>query len=273
MRTFLRLIVVVILSAGVLGAALFVARVDLIYVFDAAEARPLDMPRTIVRRIPAFGVDPALNVWVTQPEPGEPVLIYFMGEAGSLSVDETRLRRFANAGFGIAAMAYRGGGGQQGRPSEETLYRDALRVYAGLDQLFGRRIRDTDRVIYGFSLGTGIATRLAVEQEELAVILEAPYTDYCSVKTGLMKYVPGCLIFDGHLYDTASRISQIGAPVLILHGNIDERIPVEEAQSVFDLATEPKFMEIYNGGGHQNLGRLGAGDDAISFVRVLRGAR
>ncbi|MEM8872458.1 MAG: hypothetical protein AAF848_00150 [Pseudomonadota bacterium] len=273
MRTFLRLLVVVILSGAVLAGAMFFARVDLIYVFDTAQAAPADMPRTQVLRIPEFNGDPALTVWVTQPEPGEPVVIYFMGEGGSLSVDETRLRRFANAGFGIAAMAYRGGGGQPGRPSEEALYRDALRVYAGLDRLFGRRIRDTDRVIYGFSLGTGIAARLAVEQEELALILEAPYTNYCAVKTGVLRYAPGCLVFEGHMFDTENRIDQVGAPVLILHGNIDERYPVEQAEQVFNVASEPKFLEIYNGGSHENLARFGAGDDAISFVRVLRGAR
>lgn len=268
-----RFLVVVLLTGAVLFGGIFVARISLIYVFDPTQARPIDMPRTEVQQIPAFGADPALTVWVTQPEPGQPVVIYLMGHSGSLSVDEPRLRRLARAGFGVAAMAYRGGGGQSGRPSEEALYRDALRVYAGLDQLFGRRISDTDRVIYGFSLGTGLAARLAAEQEELALILEAPYTDLCAIKAGMLRLSPGCAVFAGQRYDTIGWVSRAGAPVLVLHGNIDERVPLEQGERVFTAAAQPKFMEVYIGGGHENLARFGAVDDAISFIRVLRGAR
>lgn len=269
----LRLIVVILLTAAVFVGGVFFARTSLIYVFDPAPARPANMPRTEIRQIPAFNGEPALTVWVTQPEPGAPVVIYFMGQSGTLSVDEPRLRRFAEAGFGVAAMSYRGGGGQDGTPSEDVLYRDALRVYAGLDRLFGRRVPDTDRVIYGYSLGTGLATRLAVEQEELALILEAPYTNLCAVKGGLLRYVPGCLIYMRNTYETLRRIDRIGAPLLVLHGNLDRVVPLTQGRAVFDAAAQPKFMEVYNGGNHSNLGRFGAGDDAISFIKVLRGSR
>lgn len=273
MSIAVRLTIVFAGSILILLGALFYARLGLIFIFDPEEARPTGIPRTEIRTLPEFGDDPALNVWVTTPQDGQPVVIYFMGHAGSLSVDAQRLRRIANAGFGIAAMAYRGGGGQEGKPSAENLYRDALRVFAGLDSLFERVIPDTDRVIYGYSLGTGLATRLAEEQEELALILEAPFTDLCAIKSGLIAIVPGCWLYAGQDFGTIDRIGGVETPVLILHGDLDETVPVRHAQMLFAEAQDPKFMEIYSAGGHENLARFGAGDDAITFIRILRGER
>lgn len=269
----LRFVSVILISLLVLGTGLWSLRTGFIYLFDTAPARIADMPRTREMHLPAYDKDPALTVWVTEPLPGEPVILYFMGNAGTLSVHEPRLRAMADAGMGIAAMAYRGGGGQPGVPSEATLFHDATRLYAGLNSLFDRPIRDTERVIYGFGLGTGIATRLAVEQEELAVILEAPYTELCAAISGLARLVPGCGLLANDVYDSISRINKISAPLLILHGTEDDTVDLSEGQKMYDAALEPKFIRIYQGGEHENLARYGAVDDALSFIRVLRGAR
>lgn len=273
MAPALRLLVIMVAGVGILLGALYYARTGLIYLFDPAEARPAGLPRTTVRQLPAYAGDPALTVWVTEPLEGQPVMIYFMGLSGSLAVDKPRLIRLAEAGFGIAAMAYRGGGGQEGAPDAEALYRDALRVFAGLDRLFDRDIPDVDRVIYGYSLGSGLAARLASEQEELAVILEAPFTEICAIESGVLAIVPGCWLYSGEEFDTLDRIARVGAPLLILHGAKDRTVPVREAERLYKAAEEPKFIEIYEDGGHENLSRLGAGEDAIAFIRTLRGER
>jgi len=273
MQTFLRVLTVALLSLSVLFSALVLARNSLIYLFLEADLPPADMPRTEVRKIPAFGDDPALEVWLTRPEEGMPVVFYFMGNSGALSAHEARLRAFAEAGFGVAAMAYRGGAGQPGRPTQSALFHDAQRVYFGIEGLLGRELRDTERVIYGYSLGTAIAVQLAADQQELAVILEAPFPDLCTLAKHHYPLLPGCVLFRGEEYDTRARIDRIGAPLLVLHGNIDDVVPLEMGERVFAAAAEPKFMEVYVGGTHDNLGRLGAARDAIAFVQTLRGAR
>ena len=273
MGTILKLLIVVTLSVGAVGAGLLYMRTDLIYAFVRPDAPPAAMPRTRVERLPAFRDDPALNVWVTDPEPGAPVILYFMGETGVLSIHEPRLREFADAGFGIAAMAYRGGGDQPGETSEATLRRDALRVYAGLDRLMGRPVGANDRVLYGFGLGAGLAAGLGAEQEELAVILEAPFTRLCDVSNTVFSALPGCLMFRGDSYDVASVIARIDAPLMILHGALDETVPLENGQRVFEAAADPKYMRIFRSGTHENLPRYGALQEAVSFVRTLRGER
>lgn len=273
MPALLRLSLVLVAAVAVLLGALLQARTGLIYVFDSTDARPVGIPRTEVRQIPAFREDPALTVWVTAPEGRQPVVIYFMGQSGSLAVEAPRLRRLAEAGFGIAAMAYRGGGGQDGEPTAAMLHRDALRVFAGLDGLFGRAVPYTDRVIYGYSLGSGLAARLAEEQEELALIVEAPFTDLCSIKSGLLAAVPGCWLYAGQDFDTLDRIARVDAPLLILHGRQDRTVPLRQAEMLFAAAAEPKFIEIYEDGGHENLSRLGATEDVATFISTLRGVR
>jgi len=273
MSVALRLLAVLVVCVAVVLGAMYYARIGLIFVFDPSEARPDDLPRTTIRQLPAYGADPALTVWVTEPREDQPVVIYFMGRTGSLALETLRLRGLADAGFGIAAMAYRGGGGQAGAPGAEALYRDALRVYAGLDGLFGRGIPAVDRVIYGHSLGAGLATRLAAEQEELAVILEAPITGLCAAKSGLLAVVPGCWLYSGQDFDTLDGIGRIGAPLLILHGSQDRTVPVRLAERLFEAAETPKYIEIYEDGGHENLASLGAAADAAGFIRTLRGVR
>lgn len=269
-----RLALVVVLIVSLLFGALWFLRTDFIYLFTTTEAGPADLPRTSVELLPAHGDDPALEIWVTQPETeAHPIFVYFMGDVGALSVYEPRLRDIADAGFGIAAMAYRGGGAQPGEPSEEALFRDARRLFAGLDDLFGRPIDENKRVIYGFSLGAAIAVRLAAEQEELTVILEAPFTRLCEATSGLIGLLPGCWMLAGEEYEVLGHIDDVDAPLMILHGAGDDRVPLEQAEELFDAAKEPKFIRVYEGGGHEDLGRFGATEDMLTFVRVLAGMR
>jgi len=170
-------------------------------------------------------------------------------------------------------MAYRGGGGQDGTPSEDALFRDALRVYASLDTLFGRHVPETERVIYGYSFGTGLAVQLAAEQQELALLLEAPYTELCNTNLGMGTILPGCLLLRNDAYDSLSRIGEIDAPLLVLHGEADQEVPFEEGLTLFEAAERPKFLERYPSAGHDDMARFGAVEDAASFIRVLRGAR
>ena len=267
-----KFVLVVCLTLAVFAGAVYAFRGLLIYPFGDLEQPPGEMPRTEVRTIPAFGDDPALTVWLAEPEPGEAYVIYFMGHSGSLSVHEPRMRALADAGFGIAAMAYRGGAGQAGTPSEATLMQDARRLYAGLDALAGREVRDTERVIYGFSFGALIATKLAAEQEELALVLEAPGQRLCEMDFNGYALLPFCGLFTGHDFDIRDDIARVETPVLLLMGDSDQ-VAGSAGTALFAAAPEPKFRKTYRGGDHADLGRFGAAKDAIAFIRTLRGQR
>lgn len=269
-----RVIAVVVLGLVALVGAGALLRPEILYRFEATAIPPQVMPRTEARVLPAHGRDPALTVWVTAPLPGRAVVVYFMGTDGALAAHELRLAPLAEDGFGIVAMAYRGGGGQAGRPGLEAFVRDAQRVYAGLDTLIGRPVPDRERVIWGYSLGAGIAARLAAGQEEAALVLEAPYARRCDTGLGLAATLPGaCLWLRGETLDVPALAAQAGAPVLVLVPEADPAVPSEQAEAVFAAAREPKFRLDYPGATRVTLPEHGATEDAMRFIRTLRGAR
>lgn len=246
-------------------------RKEFIYPFLEVGAAPADMPRTRVAFIGETFEDPRLEVWVTEPEAGQPVILYFMGNAGVLSVHEPRLRELAKAGFGIAAMAYRGGGSQGGTPSEIGLKRDAARLYAALDDLMGAEVPGDDRVIYGYGLGSALAVDLAAREDEMALVLEAPFASMCSMLERSFVAIPACRIMWDETYDSAALIGKVDTTVLFLHGARDPSVPISEGRALFRAAKAPKFNKVYPRGTHIDLARFGAAQDVIGFLRILRG--
>src|SRR5262249_43046729 len=110
--------------------------------------------------------------WYGRARPGQPTLLYFHGNGGSLAVRAPRIARFMDEGWGVYMMTYRGYGGSTGSPSEAANIADARLAYHDLvkEDVLPRSI-----VAYGESLGSGIAVRIAAELPVGAVILDAPY--------------------------------------------------------------------------------------------------
>ncbi len=129
----------------------------------------------------------SLLAWYLPPRPGHPVIAYFHGNGGHVGYRVERLLRFAREGYGVLMLEYRGYGGNPGRPSQEGLYADGR---AALD-FIGRQRIDADRlVLYGESLGSGVAVRLAVERDIAALVLEAPPTSVAQVAQCHYPFVP-----------------------------------------------------------------------------------
>ena len=115
----------------------------------------------------------SLLSWYLPPREGRPVIVYFHGNGGHIGYRATRLRRFAHDGYGVLMLEYRGYGGNPGAPSEAGFYADAA---AGLDFLARDGIIPNRLVLYGESLGSGVAVYLAAQREIGALILEASFT-------------------------------------------------------------------------------------------------
>ena len=237
-------------------------RHDLIYPFDPTPFEPqhVSLPRADVVALP-YGP----TIWRVAPHPGKPVIIYFMGNIGNLGRNGPRIQEFAVRGYGLIAMTYRGGGGIAGTPSEAVLKADALRVWAALDDL----VPGTERVIYGASLGSGIATWLASEVSgERGLVLETPFTRLCdAIRTAAP--IPACTVMWDERYDSIDLIDRIGVPLLVLHGDADRVIPFAQGQHLYVAAAEPKTFIGYPGGHHNDLRLYGAGVDALAWIDGL----
>ena len=180
---------------------------------------------------------------------GAPVLVVFHGNAGHIGDRVPKLTELFRNGYGMLLAGYRGYGGNPGRPTEDDLTADA-RVL--LDWLVGQGVTAAQTVLYGESLGTGIAVKMASERSAGAVILESPYTSIAEVAQFHYWYLPArWLVLDK--WNSLDRIGQIGAPLLVIHGARDRTVPARYGQRLFEAAPEPKEHFLLERGTHNDL--------------------
>ena len=208
----------------------------------------------------------SLLTWYMSPVAEDAhVALYLHGNAGHIGHRAYRLEPMRRLGWGVLLLEYRGYGGNSGSPSEAGLAEDAR---AGWDALRGMGIPATRIVVWGESLGSGVAVRLAVEREVAAVVLEAPYTSILDMARRQFWFVPvRWLLLDW--FDTVGAIGGVRAPVLVLHGARDRIIPVAMGRAVFAAAREPKRLWIVQEAGHVDLVEAGAVEVAGEFVEGL----
>jgi len=206
-----------------------------------------------------------LVLWAHDAAPGERTLLYFHGNAGHLGNRAERLATFSAAGYGVVIMAYRGFSGSTGKPSETANVADAQTVYAWLTD---RGVRPETIVLYGESLGTGVAVQLAVKRQVGALVLDAPYTAIVELGAKAYPYLPVRLLMRDR-YETYKVIDKITRPMLIIHGDRDAIIPLEMGREIARLAGSNAQLEIIRGAGHSDHGQYGSIERVIDWVRAL----
>ncbi len=201
--------------------------------------------------------------WQAAPQPGQSTLLYFHGNAGTLSGRGGRLQALNDAGLGIMIMSYRGYSGGTGSPSADANARDARQVY---DLLRDRGTAPEEIIVYGESIGAGVATQLAQSVAIGGLVLDSPFTSLVDRAAELYPYFP-VRPFITDRYPVAEQIARINAPLLVLHGALDQVIPSRMGEAVFAAAAEPKMLKIFPQGNHVDLYNHGALDVVLSFAR------
>ena len=136
--------------------------------------------------------------------------------------------------------------------------------------LIGLGVPPTRIAAYGELLGSGQAVRLAAARPLAGVVLEAPLTSTIDVARSTYFWLPTRLLITDK-YDNERNIRSVTAPVLILHGEQDGVIPVEMGRRVFRAANEPKRIEVFPQGTHDDLFSQGAWEKTRSFLDSLGG--
>lgn len=200
-------------------------------------------------------------VWHVPAKPSHPVIIYFPGNGDFLAAQVGRFQKLTADGNGLLAVSYRGYAGSSGAPSERGLLQDAAAAYA-----FAASQYDASRIIlWGFSLGTGVATALAAENPIQKLVLEAPYLSMADVVAFHVRYVPvRWLLRDQFRSDL--RIARIAASLLIMHGDRDRTIPVRFGEQLFGFALQPKQLVRFPEAGHDDLAAYGAIETGLRFI-------
>ena len=191
-----------------------------------------------------------LNGWLVPPTVSETVILWFHGNAGNIGHRVHNLRWFHDElGVPVFIFDYREYGRSEGTVSEEGTYRDAE---AALDFLRSRTGLDSSRIIYfGRSLGAAVAVELARKAPPRALILESPMTSIRDMAREVLPYMPvGFLIRTE--YDSLSKIGQIHVPLLILHGDRDDIVPIDHGRRLLQAANPPKSFYVIPGASHND---------------------
>jgi uncharacterized protein len=197
-------------------------------------------------------------------------LLLCHGNAGNVGDRVLHAALMTAAGFDVLLFDYRGYGRSSGRPSEDGTYRDAR---AALSCLLEQPGADPRRVVYlGESLGGAVAVDLALESSPAGLVLLSAFTGVRALGRLHYPFVPAALIPD--VYPVLRRVGELQVPLLVLHGERDEIVPLSQGRALFEAAPGSKRMHVFPGLGHNDLVPLGGAEMSLviaSWVRELHG--
>ena len=210
------------------------------------------------------------GLWLPQPDPRAPRLLYLHGAKWDVRSSAARIRRMHALGFAVFAIDYRGfGDSTPGLPSEDSAVEDARAAWDWL----GTREPAAPRYLFGHSLGGAIAVQVAAGRDDVAgLIVEGTFTSipdvFRTMEWGWLPIGP----FITQRFDSLGRIDQVKAPVLVVHGSDDRLIHPELGRALYERAPAPKRFVLVEGGSHFNTNAVGqdAYRDAVGDLFGLR---
>jgi fermentation-respiration switch protein FrsA (DUF1100 family) len=196
----------------------------------------------------ATGDGERLHAWWVPAAGARGTVLLFHGNAGNMSARLDYLLMFARLNYSTLIIDYRGYGQSTGSPSEAGTYLDAEATWRWLTATRG--VRADDIVVFGESLGGGVASWLAARHPPRALILASTFTSVPDLGAEIYPFLPVRLI-SRIGYDNRANLKAIRAPVLVAHSRGDDVIPFAHGQRLFETAGEPKaFIEL--AGGHND---------------------
>ncbi len=192
--------------------------------------------------------------WLPSADAAAPTLLYLHGTFRNLQGNRHKIESLHQAGFNVLALDYRGWGQSSPiTPSEQTILQDAR---VGWAELVRREPRASQRLIYGHSMGSGVAVDLASQlhwrSDYGGLILESAFTRFADVARAAGFWAGLAAWFSNERFDSLAKIPRVDAPVLMLHGTHDDTVPIALGEMLFAAATTPKRWVSIAGGGHSD---------------------
>ena len=204
----------------------------------------------------------SLLAWYSKPKRNNPTLLYFHGNSFDIGERGYRINRYIRNGWGVLLVAWRGYSGNKGKPSENNLYIDGESSLKWLNN--NTFTENSSIILYGESLGTGVAVELATRYSFKSVILEAPFTSISDLAKKRYKIYPSkFLVLDK--FDNFKKIKKILSPLLIISGKKDEIVPHSHSIKLYKVAKKPKERVFIDEAMHNNLYDFGIDKEVIKF--------
>ena len=168
-------------------------------------------------------------------------ILFLHGNAGNLFNRSYKLNRLNELNLNVLIISWRSFSGNSGKPNETNLYGDAKKAVKWLNE---RGVETKNIILYGESLGTGVAVEIGQTNKFNSIILESPYTSMIKAAKIYYPYLPVKFLLKDK-YDSEKKIKNIKTPILIMHGKKDNIVPFHMGKKLFETANEPKkFLQI-----------------------------
>ncbi len=238
---------------AVILVALFLMQRLMIFVPDQSDFSaelPPDGPFRIIETATEDGLR-LRHLWAPPESAETPVFVLLHGNGGHAGHRADKLTFLHEVGAGVLLAEYRGYGGNPGKPTETGLYADARSVMAWLA---GQGIAPERLVLFGESLGSGVASKMAVELAEAgspvqALILEAPFTSIAAIGQRRFWWLPAKWLTRDR-FDNLGRIARIDTQLLVFHGKNDQIVPHDMGVALAQAARDPVAFLSVEGAGH-----------------------
>jgi fermentation-respiration switch protein FrsA (DUF1100 family) len=197
----------------------------------------------------------------------KPTIIYMQGNAGNVADRLYKTKSFIERGYGFALVGYRGYSGNPGSPTETNFYEDAR---SAINAVHHGGVAYEDMILYGESIGTGVATQIATELPQAkALILEAPFTSTVDVAKRFYWFLPVNQMLKDR-FENDRKIGALKMPILVIHGTKDNTVPDRLGKKLYSLVTSPvKEMVSLEGANHADVYDFGAAEKINAFLDRL----
>jgi fermentation-respiration switch protein FrsA (DUF1100 family) len=192
--------------------------------------------------------------WYVESSVTNAVLLWCHGNAGNIINRLDNLRELYRLGLSVFLFDYRGYGRSEGRPSEEGLYQDGFGAYEYVARI--RRVRPDRLILFGRSLGAAVAGELAAQKPAAGLILESCFPSVEALAKFHYLGLPVHWLL-GAKFRLIDRLPHISLPLLVIHGDRDDVVPLQLGRQVFEAAKEPKAFYVVRGADHNNVPFVG----------------
>ena len=234
-----------------LGLALFLFQRKILFNTSGIPKEPSYYNLENVKEIKVLTEDGiSLLGWHYEGSKNNPLLVYFHGNSFDIGERAYRIERYINVDWSVLIVAWRGFSGNRGKPTEKNLYKEGEATLRWIAENTDKKYNDL--VIYGESLGTGVAVELGNRYQFASIILESPFTSIADVAKQRYKIFPTEFLVKDK-FNNLAKIDKLKSPLLIISGKKDEIIPHFHSEILFNNAKGIKESLFIDEAMHNNL--------------------
>ncbi len=208
----------------------------------------------------------ALEGWYVPAQEQQKTIVFFHGNGQIIGSSVIGPAFFLQYGYGVLFVEYRGYAGHQGQVTENGLYKDAYAFVQWLHE--EQRVNFSDMIVYGESLGSALALKMAVEFDVSGVVLLASFSSILDIVSDVYWYLPVRLLLkDKFMNDEL--IQKVDEPILIVHGRKDKIVPFKYGKQLHAVANgNAQFISV-DEGHHNNLYEFDVSNNIKKFLDGL----